>query len=222
MTFYELTYEELGVKTENVYEFMGVNEDAADEAFKTEFDQIIGDVSTWLRPRICYTVVTPEQVEAVGFSMGNIVTHQLKGAKAYAFFVCTAGMEYQQYQDKLMADGDMVRVFIADALGSTLAECCADRMEERLQANIDKLGWKRTNRYSPGYCGWHVREQQRLFPFFPPQPCGVNLTDSSLMIPIKSVSGIIGLGPEVKYHPYTCGLCNYAKCYKRKKKKDAR
>lgn len=218
MTFYELTYEELGVKTESVYEFMGVNEGAADEAFKKEFDQIVGDVSTWLRPRICYTVVAPEQVAAAEFNMGNIVTRQLKDAKAYAFFVCTAGMEYQEYQDRLMAEGDMVRVFIADALGSTIAECCADRMEERLQANIDKLGWKRTNRYSPGYCGWHVREQQRLFRFFPPQPCGVNLTDSSLMIPIKSVSGIIGLGPEVKYHPYTCGLCNYSKCYKRKKK----
>lgn len=116
-----------------------------------------------------------------------------------------------------MAEGDMVRVFIADAIGSCLAETCADNMEATLQQNINKLGWQRTNRFSPGYCGWHVREQQRLFTFFPKEPCGVHLTDSSLMIPIKSVSGVIGLGLDVRYNPYTCGLCDFAKCYKRKK-----
>lgn len=47
---------------------------------------------------------------------------------------------------------------------------------------------------------------------------GVRLTDSSLMVPIKSVSGVTGLGREVKKLEYTCGLCNYAKCYKRRKR----
>ena len=110
----------------------------------------------------------------------------------------------------------MVRVFIADSLGSVIAEKCADQMETALQESIDKLGWHHTNRFSPGYCGWHVSQQQLLFPLFDGHTCGVRLTDSSLMLPIKSVSGIIGLGKEVRRLDYTCGLCNFEKCYKRK------
>lgn len=83
-------------------------------------------------------------------------------------------------------------------------------MEEELAAFIEKRGWKHTNRYSPGYCGWHVSEQQKLFSLFPvASPCGIQLTDSSLMIPIKSVSGIIGVGSHVRKLEYTCGLCTY-------------
>ena len=112
----------------------------------------------------------------------------------------------------------MVRVVIADALGSVIAEKCADEMELTLQESIDKLGWHHTNRFSPGYCGWNVSEQQRLFPLFDGHTCGITLTESSLMVPIKSVSGIIGLGREVRRLDYTCGLCDFKHCYKRQKK----
>jgi cobalamin-dependent methionine synthase I len=132
--------------------------------------------------------------------------------------MCTAGEEFETFQKRLKTEGDMVRVFIADALGSVIAEKCADQMELTLQESIDKLGWKHTNRFSPGYCGWHVSEQQKLFPLFDGHTCGITLTESSLMVPIKSVSGIIGLGREVRKLDYTCGLCTFEKCYKRKKK----
>ena len=156
--------------------------------------------------------------ELPDFDMGKIILRQLRGSEAYALFVCTAGMDYEAYQQRLKAEGDMVRVFIADALGSVIAEKCADQMENSLQLSIDKLGWHHTNRFSPGYCGWRVSEQQRLFPLFDGHTCGITLTDSSLMVPIKSVSGIIGLGREVRKLDYTCGLCTFEKCYKRKKK----
>lgn len=162
-----------------------------------------------------------------GFDVGRIISRQLERAEAYCFFICTAGEEYQEFMERFMkpeedaSDGmgeDMFRAYLAHSIGSALVERCADKMEEVLQAQIDKLGWHRTNRFSPGYCGWHVMEQQKLFPLFKGETCGVSLTESSLMMPIKSVSGVIGLGKNVRYLPYTCGLCNYENCYKRKKR----
>ena len=105
--------------------------------------------------------------------MGKIILRQLRGSEAYALFVCTSGSEYENFQQRLKEQGDMVRVFIADALGSVIAEKCADQMEATLQENIDKLGWHHTNRFSPGYCGWHVSQQQLLFPLFEGHTCGV-------------------------------------------------
>jgi len=209
-----LTYDDLLITTADLYEQMGYHGVEPDEATQSETLAVIDDVRQWLRPRFCYFVVA----QMPDFDIGKIILRQLRGSEAYALFICTSGVEYETYQQRLKADGDMVRVFIADALGSVIAEKCADRMELHLQEEIDKLQWHHTNRFSPGYCGWHVSQQQLLFPLFHGCTCDVRLTDSSLMVPIKSVSGLIGLGKEVRHLDYTCGLCDFKQCYKRKLK----
>ena len=214
MTEKTLRYEDLQITPAEVYEQMGYRDVEPDEATIRETLAVMEDVRQWLRPQFCFFVTR----ELPAFQIGRIIERQLRGAEAYALFVCTAGTEYEVYQQRLKDEGDMVRVFIADALGSVIAERCADQMENALQESIDKLGWHHTNRFSPGYCGWHVSEQQLLFPLFQGHTCGVTLTDSSLMVPIKSVSGIIGVGPNVRHLDYTCGLCDFKQCYKRKKK----
>ena len=214
MTEKTLSFEELGITAADVYEQMGYHDAQPDKATQQETATILKEVSQWLRPQFSYFVVNKQP----NFEMGNIILRQLRGSEAFALFICTSGLEFEAYQQRLKEQGDMVRVFIADALGSVIAEKCADQMEKALQESIDKLGWKHTNRFSPGYCGWHVSQQQLLFPLFQGHTCGVKLTDSSLMIPIKSVSGIIGLGEKVRKLEYTCGLCDFKQCYKRKKK----
>jgi len=214
MTKKELRYEDLGIKPSELYEQMGYGSALPDEDTIRETRRIITDVMAFLRPRFCFFV----QKEMPSFEIGKIIERQLKGSEAYAFFICTAGVEYESYQERLKTAGDMVHVFIADALGSVIAEKTADQMELSLQENIDKLGWHHTNRFSPGYCGWHVSQQQLLFPLFKGETCGVELTESSLMLPIKSVSGIIGLGQQVRHLDYSCGLCDFKQCYKRRKK----
>ena len=213
MTEKTLAYNDLQLSVEDAYEQMGYHGTQPDEATQRETQAIIDDVREWLRPQFCFMVVR----DLPAFDMGKIIERQLHGSEAYALFICTSGVEFEAYQQRLKQDGDMVRVFIADSLGSVIAEKCADQMERHLQESIDKLGWHHTNRFSPGYCGWHVSQQQLLFPLFDGHTCGVRLTDSSLMLPIKSVSGLVGLGKEVRRLDYTCGLCNFEKCYKRRK-----
>ena len=213
MTQKILTYEELGITDADLYEQMGYHGLLPDEKTQAEAAAIIRHVRTIIRPQFCFFVTR----ELPAFDMGRIILQQLRNSEAYALFICTAGQLFEQYQQQLKTEGDMVRIFIADALGSVIAEKCADKMEENLQESIDKLGWKHTNRFSPGYCGWHVSQQQLLFPLFEGKTCGVTLTDSSLMVPIKSVSGIIGIGEKVRRLDYTCGLCDFKQCYKRKK-----
>lgn len=214
MTHKILTFDDLGITSADIYGQMGYHDALPDEATQAETNMIMAQVRTILRPEFCFFVTR----ELPAFDMGKIIMNQLRGAEGYALFIATCGGAFERFQQQLKAEGDMVRVFIADAMGSVIAEKCADEMEKNLQLSIDKLGWKHTNRFSPGYCGWHVSQQQLLFPLFNGQTCGVTLTDSSLMLPIKSVSGIIGVGEKVRKLDYTCGLCNFEKCYKRKLK----
>lgn len=232
-----LTYDDLGVTMPEIYEQMGYGavtdadiEDRVGEDVKAEVQDILHEIKAFLRPEFCFYIgkaVLDEENNILQLSgrtmgIGKIITRQLRGSSLYAFFVCTAGVAFQQYQEKLKVEGDIVREFAANAIGSVIAEKTADAMERELEAFLkDKPELQHTNRFSPGYCGWHVREQKLLFATFPMEnPCGVRLTDSCLMLPIKSVSGVIGVGEKVRKLDYTCGLCDYAKCYKRRRKSD--
>lgn len=134
MTQKTLEYNDLQITPADVYEQMGYHGAEPDAATRHETAEIISEVRQWLRPQFCYLVVR----ELPAFDMGKIIVRQLRGSEAYALFVCTSGVEYETYQQRLKQEGDMVRIFIADALGSVIAEKCADQMEQALQENIDK------------------------------------------------------------------------------------
>ena len=112
----------------------------------------------------------------------------------------------------------MLRTFVADALGSILAEAVVTRLVSELDRESEAKGLHISNNYSPGYCDWKLVEQRKLFRFFPREESGISLTDSCLMLPVKSVSGIIAIGKDVKKHPYGCAICNMKSCIMNKKK----
>lgn len=232
-----LVYDDLGVTMAEIYEQMGYGaatdpdlQDRVGEDVKAEVAEALNEIKDFLKPELCFYIGKGELDEELftlhtngrTMNIGKIITRQLRGSSLYAFFVCTAGIAFQDYQERLKSEGDIVKEFTANAIGSVIAEKTADAMERELEAFLEGTsGFRHTNRFSPGYCGWHVREQQLLFSTFPVEnPCGVKLTESSLMLPIKSVSGVIGIGENVKKLDYTCGLCDYTNCYKRRRKTD--
>ncbi len=208
----ELCYDDLNISLSEIFE--SLQSPDVDASFCQEVLGVIDEVRPLLLAR--YRVVVSDSME--GFSPGRVIMGQLRGAEYYAFFIATGGVEFQHYLDVLHSDGDIVRMFIADGLGSVIAEHCADAMEESLRNHFHSEGMLLTNRFSPGYCGWDVCEQRLLFRLFDGDSCGVRLSASSLMMPIKSVSGVIGVGRSVCRHDYPCGLCELTSCYKRRKK----
>lgn len=222
----ELTYKDLQIPSSEIYEAMGYKDSMPDQMVIEETDALQQRITPLLHPRFFFFItdgtldVSKETltVEDTVFSIGKTIARQLRGSESYAFFVATAGTEFEEFQYVLQKEDDMVKVYIADSLGSIIAEKTADYMEKELAEFMKDKGWKHTNRYSPGYCGWHVSEQQKLFSLFPDgSPCGIRLTDSSLMVPIKSVSGVIGIGSNVRKQEYTCGLCTYENCFRKRK-----
>jgi len=153
------------------------------------------------------------------FETRQIVTHQLRRSEKAAWFACTAGEEISATTKNLMQEGDLIKGYVVDVLANAVVEEAMDRVQENLAKQVEKEGLKITNRYSPGYCDWDIAEQQKLFSLLPKDFLGIRLTSSSLMQPMKSVSGIIGIGKEVRFNNYTCNLCNDKNCIYRNKEK---
>ena len=150
--------------------------------------------------------------ENTKFMAGKDVVNNLAESKKLALFVCTAGEEVTRRSRHHMKSGKMLEGYICDIIGSLLVERAMDFLQENLRDRCMQEGMKITNRYSPGYCNWEVNEQKKLFRFFPEGFCGVKLSKSSLMIPVKSISGVIGIGTRVTYNKYLCSSCKQNNC----------
>jgi hypothetical protein len=152
------------------------------------------------------------------FHLGKIVTAALGKSTRIAIFIGTCGKEVENYSRQLMKEGQTLEGYIVDLIGSEIAENIAEYVHKELEKDMAGMGLKITNRYSPGYCKWPVSDQQQLFRLLGESNCGVSLTDSSLMIPVKSVSGMVGIGEQVENRGYSCSICDTDYCIYRDKK----
>jgi hypothetical protein len=155
-------------------------------------------------------------INSMNFQIRKIIFGQIKKSESISVFLCTAGEEISYRSSKAMQDGDLMRGYVYDVVGSVIVEAAADLMQKELEKALANSGKNITNRYSPGYCKWDVAEQHKLFQLIPDNFCGIRLTESALMDPVKSVSGIIGIGAYVKRNTYICNLCDMKDCIYRK------
>ena len=153
------------------------------------------------------------------FKVGKQIAHYLKDSSKVALFLCTAGKEVSLRSKELMDNGKLVEGYLLDCLGSIMVEKAMDTIQQKISENLKQQHLNTTNRYSPGYCEWSVSDQQTLFSFFPDKFCNVTLSENSLMHPVKSVSGIIGVGKDARYQNYNCETCNNKNCVYRNLKK---
>ena len=213
---FQITPEELPEK--EVWFAMGYRDSVPDERVRDLVLQLRDRLVPQATLRYMYQIVeaeklSPRQVRFAGttFTPEGIICSYLKGMTHALLFVGTAGWEYNQAKEALKAEDDIVADFIADSIGSVLAEMTVAQMEK------DYTGSETISMpYSPGYCNWDIREQHLLFSLFPERPCGIILSDSSLMAPEKSVSGFFALGENLVRQPYHCQICKNTRCYKRR------
>ncbi len=204
-----------------VYEAMGYGSASPDDLTCQITDELLEKAMVITHPKFYYQLMpcnaedTNITVAHLDFHTEKTITTLLQGSQNLALFVATVGGQFQQWLDDVKAQGDILRLFVLDSIGTSIVESVGDLMEQRLQEAIGELN--HTNRFSPGYCGWDILEQHKLFSLLPTRVCGIDLSDSSLMHPIKSISGVIGVGKDVQRKKYGCAICDNKNCYRRKK-----
>ena len=218
-------FSDLKIDRQELFLLMGYGNQAPEKPFMEQIDQMIDELSACCTPEYGYTMHPGKrldsehiQIDDTTLQSGKIIASSLREAAHFAVFLATAGKGFDAWYNKIKQDDDMVRTFFADSLGSVIAEATVTVMKDSIERDMAEWGLSVSNSYSPGYCDWLLAEQRKLFAFFPAHFCGVTLTESCLMIPIKSVSGIIGIGQNVKKRLYSCDVCTMTTCVKNRKK----
>ncbi len=142
------------------------------------------------------------------FNTGRVIAEAMQEATSIAVFTVTLGAGYDEWMEEVKAEENIMHDFVANSMGSVLADCLTEDLIDELRTHVGGMDLRITNNYSPGYCGWALSEQRVLFSLLPDGISGITLTDSCLMLPIKSVSGIVGVGAQAIKRPYGCAVCD--------------
>jgi hypothetical protein len=171
-----------------------------------------------LEPRFDQVSKSIQLVDAQ-LAVESIIFAQLKNAGQIVFMACTIGQQLEVIVQEFRNKKDFLSEYFSDIIGSAYVESLADYVHKYIESEMKSAGLNITNRFSPGYCGWEVDEQKNLFNLAPSGFCGITLTDSALMQPMKSVSAILGVGKEVKWKNYHCNKCEKESCLYRETQK---
>lgn len=213
--------ENITISDSEILSYMGYRDKIPNGNIKTIIDRLKIDALNICKPIFDYHIVDGRVIQkdmiemnGVVFHPGAIITHCFKGSEKFIIIVASVGEELDQWI-KSKTD-DVMDSFIVDILGSVFVEAVVEWGVKSLEEMFKRELYGISNSYSPGYCGWSVQEQQELFSILPGCFTSVTLTPSSLMLPIKSISGVIGVAPNMKKRAYGCKICNKKDCYKRK------
>ncbi|MGE5784878.1 MAG: vitamin B12 dependent-methionine synthase activation domain-containing protein [Myxococcales bacterium] len=195
---------------------------AKDRCLPKEIERILDRGQEYLRPRATYSVyeVLRRGGPEIAFAHASIhgkVASFLERAERVAAFVVTVGSEITEQARAASERGDVMAAWALDALGSYGAEATAHSLFQYLQQRMGGPG-SISPRYSPGYCGMRLTEQTALFQLVSAREIGVSLTESLLMQPLKSVSGLLGISPEGSFGTLTspCEHCELVTCAMRR------
>lgn len=221
---FTLDYDEVGLESTHVEKALGYQHTPTPEHFLELIRQAMEGIRPLAQIQGGYRWIEKFSTDGVHcviqdkqFQTGRIIASQLRNAESIAIFVCTVGPEIERWSKELVQQGDLTLGYIVDATASELVELAMDRIQAHMESQMQNFGLGMTNRFSPGYCGWSVAEQHLLFSLLPEKFCGVTLTPSALMVPIKSISGVIGIGPRVRRMEYPCKKCDQTQCIYRRR-----
>ena len=226
---FQFAFSDLGIMVSHIESILGYDENGEREIVQYLIDEALSEAKQYCNIRAEYRIykkvgfdnhIKSLVINDICFSIQKIVFNQMKKTETIAVFSCTAGEEIGKRSREELMGGDPLKGYIFDVIGSMVVDGAADLMQDELLVSVSQSGHKITNRYSPGYCGWSVAEQHKLFQLLPDNFCGIRLTESALMDPVKSVSGIIGIGEHVRYYKYTCIYCDMKDCTYRNVKEE--
>ncbi len=142
----------------------------------------------------------------------------LRPAKRVAAFVVTVGDELERLADERMRRGQKLEGYVLNAVGSAAADAAVDSLADTIYFEEADPEEALTPPFSPGYCGLPLEEQISVFAMVCAKKIGVKLLPTMIMQPIKSVSGLIGIGnsDEVEAHGVPCQWCDLTTCVMRR------
>ncbi len=183
-------------------------------------DEALREAQSLLRPRYIFetfpvTAVSEEAVELAGAARLAITgaAQRWGPIREVGLGVCSIGDALERRVDELLARREFPLAFMLDSAGWAAVEALANELGNWVCNRLIADGIKATPRLSPGYTGWDIWDQRVLFRLLPAHTIHVRINEYCVMIPGKSLSFGMGLGPDVRVaQTHKCRRCDLETC----------
>ena len=135
-------------------------------------------------------------------------------------------MIFKRYRSDVHKDMSVVRRYfyvsqnLLDTVGVMALGTLGDEIRERVENQAAEKGWGVGPALSPGsLSGWPIRGQRDICALLPLDEIGVRLNEHCVLEPHKSVSMLIGMGPDYDsaHVGSVCHFCCLAdRCWRRR------
>jgi len=178
-------------------------------------EQALADGRPLLQPAVAYRQLPVESLRHERLTLaggailtGPLVAQHLGAAQQVVVALCTIGEALEQRVSELFAREPTCALAL-DGLGSAAVEALATAACQHFASLAAAAGLQTSLPLNPGLSGWPLEEGQRqIFALLDGQQIGVTLTASSLMLPRKSTSFVLGLGHGLASGGKPCGYCH--------------
>lgn len=138
---------------------------------------------------------------------GKLPVQHLAQAKQITVLLCGIGASLEQYSDEMWAESAGYALAL-DGVGSAAVEALANAACRHFEDQARLQGWQTSIPLSPGMIDWSTLEgQPEIFRLLGDEPMPVQLTESCLMMPRKSLTMVLGSGPDMTTGGRTCDFC---------------
>ena len=217
---------DIRIDKKEVYRYLGYSNDSKPpERILSLIDEYVEEAHHLIEPSYSYVIRGIECVrDSHVFVEGSIVftseviARLLRECTKVAVILVTIDKYLEETACRLAEDGLIVQAMALDAVGSAAVEKVADFVQDRIREVANEQGLATSRRFSPGYCDWNISQQKALFRAVNGNSTVTRLTNGYLMIPQKSMSSVVGIGPSngklEGYNP--CTTCDKDDCHSRR------
>jgi hypothetical protein len=169
------------------------------------------DAQKIARPKAAMAVVFIDELADDRVMLGNVtfnsrlLVENLSETKKVIPYILTCGTEIYEWAKRI---DDFIGVFVGEEIKIEALRCVSEFFDDYIKKYIYP---EKSSVMNPGSLeDWPLTEQKKMFRLLegPAQTIGVKLTDSCLMIPDKSVSGIVFQKEKSFINCMLCGMKN--------------
>lgn len=183
-------------------------------------EEALREARRLLAPRHTLRVFDVAGITPEGIRLGGGETLRVAGAeRRWGTFtqvglgILTIGEALEQRVDALLEVREFPLAFMLDAAGWVAIEEAALALTNTICNVHIARGLRVTPRHGPGYAGWDIWDQRVLFRLLPAESIGVRINNYCVMIPGKSLSFGVGIGPAARVEQvHKCQRCDLRDC----------
>lgn len=204
--------------------YMGYRGQKPDSGMEKLLDVCIAELCDIIKKGFVYDIYDIERTEEglclKGTTLvlhGEAIEAHLSRSGKCALLAVTLGLEVDK-RVAFYSRMDLTKGLVFDACATAAVEALCDEAQGEIAAAAAAMELQATSRYSPGYGDFDIGIQSQLVKVLKAyERIGISVNESSIMIPRKSVTAIIGLQKEkCTSEGLKCKSCNDRYCLYRK------